>query len=410
MTKKHFIHCLAALCMGLILAFTDVLISAPLEAKADSCPFCFGSGKTFCSLCGGQGMKTCTLCGGSGGTFQSVPSFDPITGIMRFQQMRVSCSSCGGSGRSICTSCSGTGRRNCTNCGGTGRVWGSSSSGSSSGNSSSGSGSSGSNSDEGSSSHDHSDHKDNSNDIISGESVRGYVLDATPGVVPNENCTCLLDDDKTTKFNFIATSGYIIWKAPELIKVKSYALVTANDTSYYKGRNPRSWVLYGSNEELDRGSDKWNKIHVVEDDTILEPKNFTEFTFELDSETDAYQYFRLEILDNKGDPCTQLSELILRGTTVSAKSTTIKSVKADGKTLTVKWKKKSGVTGYEIEIADNKNFSSSTTKNVKGASKTSLKTDLDKASGKTYYVRIRTYKEVDGTKFYSKWSKKKEIK
>jgi len=25
-------------------------------------------------------------------------------------------------------------------------------------------------------------------------------------------------------------------------------------------------------------------------------------------------------------------------------------------------------------------------------------------------VRIRTYKEVDGTKIYSKWSKKKEIK
>ena len=143
---------------------------------------------------------------------------------------------------------------------------------------------------------------------------------------------------------------------------------------------------------------------------MLEPKDFTEFTFELDSETDAYQYFRLEILDNKGDPCTQLSELILRGTTVSAKSTTIKSVKANGKTLTVKWKKKSGVTGYEIEIADSKNFSSSTTKNVKGASKTSLKTALDKASGKTYYVRIRTYKEVDGTKIYSKWSKKKEIK
>lgn len=405
MTKKHFTHCLAALCMGLILAFTDVLISAPLEAKADSCPFCHGSGKTFCGLCGGLGTKSCVLCGGSGGTFQSVPSFDPITGIMRFQQMRVTCSSCGGSGRSFCTSCFGTGRTNCINCGGTGRVSGSSSSGSSSGNSSSGSGSG-----EESSSHDHSDCNEKSDGITSGESVRGYVLDATPGVVPNENCTCLLDDNTSTKFNFIAKSGYIIWKTPKPIKIKSYVLVTANDTSYYKGRNPRSWVLYGSNEELDRGSDKWNKIHVVEDDTVLEPKDFTEFTFELDSETDAYQYFRLEILDNKGDPCTQLSELILKGTTVSAKSTTIKSVKANGKTLTVKWKKKSGVTGYEIEIADSKNFSSSTTKNVKGASKTSLKTALDKASGKTYYVRIRTYKEVDGTKIYSKWSKKKEIK
>ena len=87
-----------------------------------NCSSCGGSGKTLCTSCGGQGMKMCLLCGGTGGTYQSQLRYDPVTGMMTSQMVRVNCSSCGGSGRSLCGSCMGTGRTNCYICGGTGKV------------------------------------------------------------------------------------------------------------------------------------------------------------------------------------------------------------------------------------------------------------------------------------------------
>ena len=96
-------------------------------------------------------------------------------------------------------------------------------------------------------------------------------------------------------------------------------------------------------------------------------------------------------------------------TTVLAASmptTTITSVKSQSKAFTVKWKKKSGITGYQIQYSTNSKFKkgnkSIKIKNAKTRSKkiTKLK------SNKKYYVRIRTYKG----KKYSKWSKVKSIK
>ena len=96
-------------------------------------------------------------------------------------------------------------------------------------------------------------------------------------------------------------------------------------------------------------------------------------------------------------------------TTVLAASmptTTITSVKLQSKAFTVKWKKKSGITGYQIQYSTDSKFKkekkSIKTKNAKTVSKkiTKLK------AAKKYYVRIRTYKG----KKYSKWSKVKSIK
>ena len=90
----------------------------------------------------------------------------------------------------------------------------------------------------------------------------------------------------------------------------------------------------------------------------------------------------------------------------STPTTTITSVKAQSKAFTVKWKKKSSITGYQIQYSTDSKFKkekkSIKTKNAKTVSKkiTKLK------AAKKYYVRIRTYKG----KKYSKWSKVKSIK
>ncbi len=101
---------------------------------------------------------------------------------------------------------------------------------------------------------------------------------------------------------------------------------------------------------------------------------------------------------------------------VLPKGTTLGTVTAGKKTLTVKWKKQSAkmstsrITGYQVQIAKNSKFTKGKkTATVKGYSKLSKKfTNL--TSKKTYYVRVRTYKKINGTNYYSKWSKSKSIK
>ena len=95
-------------------------------------------------------------------------------------------------------------------------------------------------------------------------------------------------------------------------------------------------------------------------------------------------------------------------TTVLAASmptTTITSVKAQSKAFTVKWKKKSGITGYQIQYSTNSKFKKGNKSiKIKNAKTISKKITKLKAS-KKYYIRIRTYKG----KKYSNWSKKKNI-
>ncbi|MCR4709649.1 MAG: fibronectin type III domain-containing protein, partial [Clostridiales bacterium] len=91
---------------------------------------------------------------------------------------------------------------------------------------------------------------------------------------------------------------------------------------------------------------------------------------------------------------------------INPKGTTLKSVTAGSKALTVKWNKQSTqTTGYQIQLATNSSF----TKGKKLITVSKNTTVSKKVTGlkakKTYYVRIRTYKTVSGTKHYSKWSK-----
>ena len=90
----------------------------------------------------------------------------------------------------------------------------------------------------------------------------------------------------------------------------------------------------------------------------------------------------------------------------SMPTTTITSVKAQSKAFTVKWKKKSSITGYQIQYSTNSKFKKGNKSiKIKNAKTVSKKINKLKVA-KKYYVRIRTYKG----KKYSKWSKVKSIK
>ncbi|MCD8148252.1 MAG: leucine-rich repeat protein [Clostridiales bacterium] len=89
---------------------------------------------------------------------------------------------------------------------------------------------------------------------------------------------------------------------------------------------------------------------------------------------------------------------------------TISSLKnSSSKKMTVKWGKNSKATGYQIQYSTSSNFSSYKTVTVKNY-KTVSKTISKLKKGKKYYVRVRAYKTVSGTKYYSAWSSKKSVK
>ena len=84
-------------------------------------------------------------------------------------------------------------------------------------------------------------------------------------------------------------------------------------------------------------------------------------------------------------------------TTVSKLTTGKKSLKV------YVTKKTTQVSGYQIQYSAYKNFKSYKTKTLSGY-KTTCVSLSGLTSGKTYYVRVRTYKTVDGVKYYSLWS------
>ena len=91
-------------------------------------------------------------------------------------------------------------------------------------------------------------------------------------------------------------------------------------------------------------------------------------------------------------------------------ATSITSLSAKDNGFTVKWKKKTKITGYQIQYSTSSKFSMKNTKTVKiKKAKTASKKITDLKTSKKYYVRIRTYKIVKKKKSYSSWSKKKSV-
>ena len=104
-----------------------------------------------------------------------------------------------------------------------------------------------------------------------------------------------------------------------------------------------------------------------------------------------------------------LTNSILFYTTVWAStklpSTSISIIKVQNQAFTVKWKKKSSITGYQIQYSTNSKFKKNNKKIKIKNSKTVSKKITGLNPAQKYYVRIRTYKG----KKYSSWSKKKCI-
>ena len=96
--------------------------------------------------------------------------------------------------------------------------------------------------------------------------------------------------------------------------------------------------------------------------------------------------------------------------TVKPKKTSIKKLSKGKKKFTVTWAKVSGVKGYQIQYSSDKKLKKNNKSVTVTKQKTTKATVKKLKSKKKYYVRVRTYKTVNGKKIYSSWSKVKSVK
>ncbi len=105
-----------------------------------------------------------------------------------------------------------------------------------------------------------------------------------------------------------------------------------------------------------------------------------------------------------------IGSTVYKSFTIKPQATKISKLTAKDNGFAVKWTKKTTqVTGYQIRYSTGKSFSKYSDELITKNSTTS-KTVKKLKNKKTYYVKIRTYKTVDGKKYYSSWSSALKVK
>ena len=122
--------------------------------------------------------------------------------------------------------------------------------------------------------------------------------------------------------------AYVIFEASKAGVPVGYTITTGNDNANFGcgGRNPLSWKLYGNNEGE---NGEWTLIDEVNNDKVLQDKNFTSYDFTCEGST-SYKYFKWEISAIHSGSTLQVGEFELKLQTCSHK---INGTSALGETI-----------------------------------------------------------------------------
>lgn len=95
---------------------------------------------------------------------------------------------------------------------------------------------------------------------------------------------------------------------------------------------------------------------------------------------------------------------------ITPKAPKLKKGKAlSSRKIQVRWKKVKNADGYQIQVAANKKFTKKV-KNINIKKKTIVKKKVKVKKAKKYFVRIRSYKVIDGKKVYGVYSAAKRVR
>lgn len=114
--------------------------------------------------------------------------------------------------------------------------------------------------------------------------------------------------------------------------------------------------------------------------------------------------------DDDKKPETKPSEPTNPSATKKPAAVKVNKLIANKKAIVVYWNKVNGVDGYHIQLATDKKFKKNRKSVIVAKQNASKKTVKKLKSKKKYFVRVRTYKTVNGKKIYGKWSKIKSVK
>lgn len=125
-----------------------------------------------------------------------------------------------------------------------------------------------------------------------------------------EEPRCVIDGNKSTK---MLLNGFhdsdnvdtnIEFEASEGIMLTGYTLTSANDSTSYPERNPKSWELYGKN----RGGE-WVLLDSVVNDERLGTEDSGDFYYEVQDNTTYYKYYKVHFTSVHGGNQLQLAEI-----------------------------------------------------------------------------------------------------
>jgi hypothetical protein len=213
----------------------------------------------------------------------------------------------------------------------------------------------------------------------------------------------------------IVTDGKLVWYTWDYSFVDFYEIDLTNLS--------KTNVYQRLNGEIQTERNIWNttvslsKTSYTYDGEAKKPKVTVKY---FDGKDISSKYYKVTYKNNKkvGEATVTVkfkgdySGTLTTTFTINPKTTSLKKVtSAKTKTLTVKWKKQAAqTTGYEIQYATDKKFTKNKTTVTVSSAKTTSKTITGLSAKKKYFVRIRTYKTVNGTNYYSEWSDAKSVK
>ena len=154
----------------------------------------------------------------------------------------------------------------------------------------------------------------------------------------------------------------------------------------------------------------YKDLETAESTYVLLQKQETQRLAQEAQEKRKKEQEKLEASGN-GQPKETYTEIV-NGVKHTIKTPKLKSVKSKKKKMiTLTWTTNKNSSGYQISYSTSKKFKKSKTKTVLVKNKkTKTKTIKKLKSKKTYYVRIRGYKTINGKKHYGHWSQVKKVK